>query len=610
MKFKLLQIFSAVLISGVSLCTYAQTSNQIIIANGGVFGQEGNQVTIGAYDPQTSVYGVFDAFDGSFANNVLVAPPFAYVTANGLLIKYNIDTYKKLAVAAVPGSNSMAIYNNQIIVTRGFGAESDYLQVYDTDDLSLDYSIGIADIPGRTSGVVVVGDSAYVSMNSVDTGGIAIINLQTETFVKIIDLDTLGAGIGNLYANNGYIYSVNSIAFNSDFGTITAYDIAADTFKTTKFETKLSGGIGLKQDTLFLTIGGSGIGAIDLSSMSITDTTLVSGFFAAGVYNELTDNTYLTTTDYSSFGNITVYDGQFMEIQSEAIGISPEGIGVDDRPRLSNKQPIANDDFLLVPYNTSSQIALLNNDFDLDQNKLSVNIITDVNFGTTQIADDIITYTPDNDFVGMDTLIYTACDDIGSGLCDTAMVIFTVTEENFAPVANNDEVTINKNDSVLIAVLANDLDSNNNMLNTSILTMPESGIAILINNDTIKYISEHDFVGTDSFTYRICDDGFPALCDDAKVYVIVGAETGFDGVSSTQKLILFPNPVTDKLEVRFVNEVKGTSLVTFMNINGQIIYQDSMKGNKRIDMNNFSQGTYLLNIQSDNHYYQQKVVKH
>ncbi|WP_151895380.1 Ig-like domain-containing protein, partial [Patiriisocius marinistellae] len=53
------------------------------------------------------------------------------------------------------------------------------------------------------------------------------------------------------------------------------------------------------------------------------------------------------------------------------------------------------------------------------------------------------------------------------------------------------------------------------------VTDPANGTAVLNADGTVTYIPDAGFTGEDTFTYEICDNGSPALCDSATVTVTV-----------------------------------------------------------------------------------------
>jgi len=192
-----------------------------------------------------------------------------------------------------------------------------------------------------------------------------------------------------------------------------------------------------------------------------------------------------------------------------------------------NDAPMLVDDYATTPEDSCIQIAILSNDSDVE-NMLDIStlvIISGPSNGTFVLdpITGILTYCPDSNFNGMDTLIYAMCD---SGfpqpiLCDTALVIITITPVNDAPIALNDSAIVCAADVSIITVLANDFDQEGDSLSVSILNQGSQGIAFVSLTNEIIYTANAGSGGWDSLQYVICDQGIPVGCDTAWVYVYI-----------------------------------------------------------------------------------------
>jgi hypothetical protein len=58
-------------------------------------------------------------------------------------------------------------------------------------------------------------------------------------------------------------------------------------------------------------------------------------------------------------------------------------------------------------------------------------------------------------------------------------------------------------------------------LNTTPLDGPDNGVVVLNPDGSYTYTPDPGFSGEDQFTYEVCDDGTPSLCDTATVYIEV-----------------------------------------------------------------------------------------
>ena len=88
-----------------------------------------------------------------------------------------------------------------------------------------------------------------------------------------------------------------------------------------------------------------------------------------------------------------------------------------------------------------------------------------------------------------------------------------------SPVANTDNVTISQSPGIMIDVQANDVISDPGTTTSAILSNPQHGTASIINNDSIEYIPNPNFLGEDSLQYQICTPA--GFCDQAWVYISV-----------------------------------------------------------------------------------------
>ncbi|MEM7455662.1 MAG: Ig-like domain-containing protein [Planctomycetota bacterium] len=126
-----------------------------------------------------------------------------------------------------------------------------------------------------------------------------------------------------------------------------------------------------------------------------------------------------------------------------------------------------------------------------------------------------ITYTPDADYFGTETLTYTITED--DGTTETETVIITV---NPVSDINDDSATTAEDVSIAIDVLANDTYSAAAAVTS--VTQGANGSVAINGDGTIQYTSDPDWFGTDSFTYTVTDAH--GQTETANVTVTVTAE--------------------------------------------------------------------------------------
>jgi RHS repeat-associated protein len=113
-------------------------------------------------------------------------------------------------------------------------------------------------------------------------------------------------------------------------------------------------------------------------------------------------------------------------------------------------------------------------------------------------------YTPNSGYTGTDSFTYRICDDLGA--C-SAYATVTLNVVNSAPVAVDDSFTVHGG-MQLSSVLVNDYDPNGDGIRfDSYGSQPQHGYLVgSAGSPPISYSPNSGYTGTDSFTYRICDD--------------------------------------------------------------------------------------------------------
>ncbi len=148
-----------------------------------------------------------------------------------------------------------------------------------------------------------------------------------------------------------------------------------------------------------------------------------------------------------------------------------------------------------------------------------------------------------------------------------------------APVAVNDSVIISRNIISIFDVQNNDNDVDNDALTTTIISGPQNGLAVLLNNDSILYTPTLNYIGYDSIVYSICDGGspFPNYCDTAKVLIYIEcdddgiiaaiegtADTDGDGVDDVCDIDSDNDGITDAVEG--IADIDGDGIPNFKDL--------------------------------------------
>jgi len=141
------------------------------------------------------------------------------------------------------------------------------------------------------------------------------------------------------------------------------------------------------------------------------------------------------------------------------------------------------------------------NDSDANGDIISVCGFDQASNGTVTQIGDIIYYTPDPGFFGVDEFLYTICD--GNGGTAQANIIVNVSLCNSPPVAENDFYTTNC-DKIFMYVLDNDFDPDGTPVTICDFSEPTSG-TLLFWDTFFSFIPAGSYNGPVSFTYTLCD---------------------------------------------------------------------------------------------------------
>ncbi|WP_197355746.1 Ig-like domain-containing protein [Aureliella helgolandensis] len=191
--------------------------------------------------------------------------------------------------------------------------------------------------------------------------------------------------------------------------------------------------------------------------------------------------------------------------------------------------PVAADD--TVATNEDTSILLVGGSIDLTANDtvtsprtLSVSSIDSI-AGTTSGTLNNFTYTPKADFVGQDEITYTVLDS--TGLSSTATITINIAAVNDAPVASDDNFSIDEETSDnQLDVLVNDNggpEEAADTINVTAVGTPDQGgtVSIATDGQSLLYTPADGFLGTETFTYTVTDSG--GLTDTATVTIEVEA---------------------------------------------------------------------------------------
>lgn len=194
---------------------------------------------------------------------------------------------------------------------------------------------------------------------------------------------------------------------------------------------------------------------------------------------------------------------------------------VNDDPIIVNNDSISIDSMYTVVIVNDTLVLCLNAiDPDGDVVDVVATACEPDNGAITGLSDGdmCLSYIPNNDFVGADTICVVVCD--GFGGCDTLIVSIDVISVNNPPdLTDTTIIVIDENVSVEVCLIVTDPD--NDAIQIGIIGGVANGaISGLSNGDTcFRYTPDTDFVGYDTIKVVVCDDGHPSACDTGIVII-------------------------------------------------------------------------------------------
>jgi uncharacterized repeat protein (TIGR01451 family) len=220
---------------------------------------------------------------------------------------------------------------------------------------------------------------------------------------------------------------------------------------------------------------------------------------------------YTPNTNYNGADSFTftVSDGSLLATGTVSIAITPV-----------NDAPIANNQNVTTPEDTSTNLVLTGSDVDNTVTYAILSGPTHGALGTLDINTGAVTYTPNTNYNGADGFTFTVSD---GSLLATGTVSITVTPVNDTPFVVEDNYSIFKNATLTVpvsGVLTNDSDVDGNPLTALLAAGPTHAASFTLNsNGSFTYTPLFNYVGVDTFTYRATDGSATSIVATATINI-------------------------------------------------------------------------------------------
>jgi len=315
----------------ISLSSYGQTNNSVLILNGGQFNNPNENVNLQLYDPVSKSSRILDTIQTQSVQDLLFFGNDVFIAAQDSIVKFSLDTERRLAANRFfgPSTYSLAIYQNQLLVGNWFGKSSHNLYFYDAGNLNVLDSIAAFDKGAKS--ILVHNGFAYVTQNAQtpnfeDTLGLIVkVDLSNRNITDSVQVNGYSGDFGELIEkpDQSGFFAVNSVS-----NTITSVDYAnpsnaSNTALGVDLRIGSSSQWALNQDTLYGRMN-DGIGAIDLTSLQVIDTSFIDTVVTAFAFDSIRNQFYLSQTDFFSYSLGKTYGRSGVLLDTFSVGFSPE----------------------------------------------------------------------------------------------------------------------------------------------------------------------------------------------------------------------------------------------------------------------------------------------
>jgi len=312
---------------------------QIIVCSGGDFSNPDDYVTVATYLPNSEQTIIFDTIYTQSVQDVFVVNETAFVAAQDSIVKYDLNTYQRLASVEAIGIHKLAVKDETLIATFKYPASSGFVKTYLSSDLSLVHSF--SEVSGESDGIFIFPGSlrtvvAVPGVPESTIGKLAWFDMADNTFYAEGDMNGYGNGVSYFASYDigfpNYVAITKTPDGYSTFNTY-GFDAVGNTMYIYSFDAIMQGFTGQNNTILYAHIN-DGIGQLDLENHILKEQLIISSTtlpIASSVYDSVNSLFYVATTDFHSTGVGEIYNISGVNTGYFDAGISPDAIAIDYR---------------------------------------------------------------------------------------------------------------------------------------------------------------------------------------------------------------------------------------------------------------------------------------
>lgn len=322
----------------LGLGAMAQTTQQIVVGNGGIYNDDSDHVTITGIDPDDYTSSTIGEVIRESIQDLIVVDNIAFVAAEDSLVKFDLENNTKLAAVYQPNLSRLFAAEEVLYVSlrsdlNGPPADGVYLRAF---DFELNELYETTEISMDAAGMCKVEDSLYVAVPGdwqATEGHFAVVSLDFN-YVREENWGTDAVGIYDLMADGNTIYTVNKSPYGATNGSISTYHTQSTEFTTNVIPHIVGKGVAIMDNLLYLGLD-YGIGSYNINNNQVVESQIVQDpgsanyiSIAAAVLDPVNEKFYVTITDYFSMGQGFVYDLSGEELGNFDAMVSAEAMAI------------------------------------------------------------------------------------------------------------------------------------------------------------------------------------------------------------------------------------------------------------------------------------------
>ena len=280
------------------------------------------------------------------------------------------------------------------------------------------------------------------------------------------------------------------------------------------------------------------------------------------------DNATITYTSHLNYYGTDSFQYLLSDGIGSSVGLVHVTINPVNDPPVSDGTAIS----IVLDEDSSATTDILAHFNDPEGDPISISGVTQPPQGTVVIdGDGTVTFTPSPNYNGQESFEVTVSDGNGS---TTVTVTVTVNPVPDAPVisGNLDDITVNEDSSVDVAILDNAYDPDGDPISITAVTQSAHG-TIVVNGGTVTYTPVANYNGPDSFNFTISDG--TGLATDGTVHIHVISVNDAPVTSSASITTSEETPVQITLDATDVDNDPLTFAIISQPLHGAI----SISGN-------------------------------